>query len=83
MFDAQGAKELAARIASALRALFQVYDKEGLLAATGFVGEGKVALPPGRYRVEVLTDPIIILEDVIILPEESRTIQLEAPPATP
>ncbi len=82
-FDAQGAKDLAAGIASALRAPFRVYDKDGQLVASGVVGGDQVALAPGSYRVEVLTDPVIVLEDVVIPAGESRTIQLEAPVATP
>ena len=80
-FDAQGAKDLAASIATALRAPFRVHDQDGQVVASGVVGD-QVELAPGTYRVEVLTDPIIVLEDVVIPAGEFRTIQLEASVAT-
>ncbi len=57
-FDAQGRDDLAAGIATALRAPFNVYDEDGRLVASGLVGGDRVPLPPGHYRVEVLTDPV-------------------------
>jgi hypothetical protein len=78
-FDAGDQRELAEGIAVALRAPFQVFDEDGLLAATGTVDGPEVVLPPGRYRVEVLTSPVIVLEDVEILAGEGRDIELEQP----
>jgi hypothetical protein len=82
-FDAQGAEELAAGIVTALRAPFQVYDDHDTLIASGVVGGEAVVLSPGIYRVEVLTDPVMVFEDVTISAGQSRTLQLEAPAATP
>ena len=45
--------------------------------ASGLVGGDRVPLPPGHYRVEVLTDPVIVLEDVVIDAGTSKDIQLE------
>ena len=62
-FDAQGSSELAAGIATALRAPFQVYDEaDGQLVGSGVVGGDPVQVPPGTYRVEVLTDPTRVLQ---------------------
>ena len=82
-FDAQDQEGLLAGVAATLRAPYRVFDPAGALVASGVVGGDQVELPPGRYRVEVLTDPILVLEDVVIPAGESRTIQLEAPVATP
>jgi von Willebrand factor type A domain len=78
-FDAQGAEDLSAGIVTALRAPFQVFDADDQLVATSVVGGEAVVLPPGTYRVEVLTDPVIVLEDVVIDAGTSKTLQLEAP----
>ncbi len=65
-FDAANSEELAASIAAALAAPFRVLDGDGLTVGSGTVGGAAVPLPPGRYRVEVLADPIIVLDDVEI-----------------
>ena len=82
-FDAQGKDDLAAGIATALRAPFNVYDEDGRLVASGLVGGDRVPLPPGHYRVEVLTDPVVVLEDVVIDAGTSKDIQLEPPAPAP
>jgi hypothetical protein len=78
-FDADSADELASGIAEALAAPFRVFDEDGAEVATGTVGGPEVQLPPGSYRVEVLTDPVIVMEDVAIVAGEGRDIELEPP----
>jgi hypothetical protein len=56
-FDAQDQDALLAGVTAALLAPFRVYDQDGALAAVGVVGGPEVELPPGIYRVEVLSDP--------------------------
>ncbi|MFV2062814.1 MAG: VWA domain-containing protein, partial [Chloroflexota bacterium] len=66
-YDASIADELAASLAQALAAPFRVYTAgtdEPL--ASGTVGGAGVLLEPGTYRVEVLSDPLVVFEDVII-----------------
>jgi hypothetical protein len=81
-YNADDQRELQARISEALRAPYQVFDEDGVLVGTSVVGGPGIPLPPGTYRVEVLTDPVIVLEDVEILPGEGRDIVLD-PQATP
>jgi hypothetical protein len=78
-FDATGAEELEASIGAALAAPFRVLDEEGAVVATGVVGGDKVELPPGTYRVEVLSDPVIVLEAVEIPAEQGVRITVEQP----
>ena len=83
-FDAQSSRDLAAGIATALRAPFQVYDEaDDQLAASGVVGGEPVQLPPGTYRVEVLTAPVTVFKHLVIAAGASRDIQLGAPATTP
>ena len=69
-FDAQDPEGLSAGIAAALQAPFAVYDKAGEKVAAGVVGGPSLPLPPGTYRVEVLSDPPIVFDDVRIGPGE-------------
>jgi hypothetical protein len=72
-FDAGDANQLSARIADALRAPFRVLDARGRVVANGVVGD-TVTLPPGTYRVEVLSQPPVVFEDVLV--EPSGAVQL-------
>ena len=65
-FDAQDQETLLAGIAAALRAPFRVYDSDGLLVADGVVGGPALDLPPGHYRVEVLSAPPATFEEVVV-----------------
>lgn len=76
-FDAQDADSLLASISDALSAPYRVLDADGLEVATGVVGGQPVRVPPGTYTVEVLTEPVMVLHDVVIEAEQARTITLE------
>jgi hypothetical protein len=87
-FTADDADSLTAGIAAALAAPFRVLDASGAEVARGVVGGEPVSLPPGRYRVEVLTDPVQVFEEVEIMPGASHRIEVRddtsdpsAPPA--
>jgi hypothetical protein len=56
-----------------------VLDTAGVEVATGVVGGDPVSVPPGTYTVEVLTDPVRVLEEVVIQPGVSRRLELAAP----
>ena len=77
-FDAAGGAELAASIAMAVSAPFRVYGPEGETLATGTVGAQPVELDPGSYRVEILTEPPIVFEQVELGNGESVTLELPA-----
>ena len=81
-FDAGDASSLLAGVAQALAAPFRVLDAAGDVVGTGIVGGDPVPLPPGTYTVEVLTDPVHVIEDVVIQPGMSRRLALEAPATT-
>ncbi len=78
-FDAQDADSLLASISQALSAPFRVLDADGAEVASGVVGGQPVPVPPGTYTVEVLASPVIVLDDVVIEAEMSRTITLDPP----
>lgn len=80
-FDAEGQKELAASIAAALAAPYRVLDQDGQVMGTDVVGGPGVSLPPGTYRVEILTEPPIVFEAVEI-PAETN-VRLEVAPPGP
>ena len=73
-FDAQDQKGLLAGIATALQAPWRILDRHGTIVATGVVGGSCAVLPPGTYRVEVLTDPLVTFEAVVL--EPSGTVEL-------
>jgi len=77
-YDASVADELAASLAQALAAPFRVYaaGSEAPLA-NGTIGGAGVLLDPGTYRVEVLVDPPVTFEDVII--EGGNGVNLSLP----
>jgi hypothetical protein len=65
-FDAQDQEGLLAGIAAALRAPYRVFDPAGALVADGVVGGPALELPPGRYRVEVLSAPPVTFEEAVV-----------------
>jgi len=76
-FDAASATELGAALAVAVAAPFRVYASGAdQPLASGTVGGGAVTLEPGNYRVEVLTDPIIEFDGVVLGGGEVRSLEL-------
>ena len=75
--DAGDASELAATITAALRAPFRVYGPDGEPLAVGTVGGDPVALEPDTYRVEVLTEPPVLFDQVEL--GNGATVTLELP----
>jgi hypothetical protein len=53
-----------------------VFDPSGTLVARGTVGGAAVELPPGTYRVVVLTDPRMTYEGIVIETEGAVTVTL-------
>lgn len=75
-FDARDPDEVAQAIRTAVSAPFQVFDQDGRLVGRGTVGGGAIELPPGVYRVVVLTDPEMTYEGVVVEQEGSVTVTL-------
>lgn len=77
-FDAQDEETLLEGIAEALQAPFRVCDESGALVARGRVGGPIVRVPGyGVYRVEVLSDPPIVYEDVVLGPGDTAEFLIE------
>ena len=67
-FDVAGAESLVESIVTAVRPPYRVYGPSGEVIADGTVDGDPVALDPGTYSVEVLTEPLIRFDDVMIPP---------------
>ena len=67
-FDAASAEALVESIVAVVRPPYRVYGPSGEVIADGTVDGDPVALDPGTYRVEVLTEPLIQFDDVIVPP---------------
>jgi Mg-chelatase subunit ChlD len=80
-FSADDAGSLVEGIAGALAAPFRVLDEAGAEVASGIVGGDPVTLPPGSYTVEVLTEPLLVFEDVVVAPGAQRRLQVSDPAA--
>jgi hypothetical protein len=78
-YDAGGGAQLGEAVALALRAPFQVYDASGDLVASGVVGGDALTLEPGTYRVEVLSEPPAIFEDVVVEPQRDVELRVGEP----
>jgi Mg-chelatase subunit ChlD len=75
-FDAAGAEELVSALGAALGAPFRVYGPDGEVYEGGTVGGGTIAIDPGTYRVEVLTDPPAAFEEVVVAGGQSVVLEL-------
>jgi len=82
-YDATSAAELASAIGTALGAPFRVYPADPATAtdgdepaASGTVGGEAVTLDPGTYRVEVLADPPVTFEEVVVPGGENVSLEL-------
>ena len=77
-FDAAGAGQLNDALRTAVSAPFEVFDQAGELVGRGSVNGPAVKLPPGLYRVVVLTDPEHVFEDVLVESRGSPALVLPA-----
>ena len=80
-FDAQDQETLLAGIAAALQAPFRVYDRDDVLVGSGVAGGPDVELPPGTYRVEVLSEPLATYDEVVVAPGEGVVIEIPSGPS--
>ena len=75
-FDARNPKQLGDAIRAAVSAPFEVFDASGASVAKGTVGGPAVKVPPGTYRVVVLSDPEVSFDGIVITSEGSVTLTL-------
>ena len=82
-FNAASSGDLNAAVSRAVGAPFRVLDKNGKVVATGTVNGVPVQLPPGTYRVEVLTEPPVTFDAVVVAPQASVQLSMPAAGAGP
>ena len=78
-FDAASGEDLLAAIKSATGAPYVVIPAAGgEVVASGTVGGEPVTVPPGAYVVEVRSDQLIEVGDVVVAPGADVTVELPA-----
>ena len=80
--DARDPKTLEEAISAAFSAPFEVLDEGGTIVARGKVDGPTLKLPPGTYRVVVLSDPPTTLEAVAVTEGSTTAVTVRAPPPT-
>ncbi len=63
-------------LAKALAAPFRVYDRGGVVVGSGTVGGDAVKLDAGTYRVDVLTEPVVTFDAVVVGPGQDVALKL-------
>lgn len=76
-FDASNSDELNAAVDKALAPPFQVFDANGKQVASGRAGGDAISLPPGTYKVVVLSDPTRTFKTVVIKSGKKTKLSLE------
>jgi hypothetical protein len=76
-YSARDPETLFEAVGQAVSAPFEVYDAGGNRVAGGTVGGSSVSLPPGIYRVVVLTEPEFTFEAVVV--DAGASVQLRLP----
>jgi len=72
--DAQSADELLDALRTALPLVYRILDEDEQVVREGVVGEPPVELPIGTYSIIVETTPRLIIDDVVVGPNDQLTI---------
>ena len=75
-YDAQSSEQLRTALQSIIRVRYQVFDAQGGMVFDGVLGEAGPQLPPGSYRIVLLSNPPLVLENVIVQSGETTKIQV-------
>ena len=76
-FPANSRVELSQALSEALSPRFVIFDANDNPVAEGVSGQGPVALPPGRYTIEVTSQPPRRLEAIEIRPGKRTRVTLD------
>lgn len=77
-FDADSSEELRTAISLSAPFSYTVYDENGIEVFSGRLGGDAPELAVGTYRVVIATDPVIVIEDVVVEEQKTTTITVEA-----
>ncbi len=75
-YDAQSSKQLRAALQSIITVRYQVFDTQGQKVFEGVLGEAGPQLPPGNYRVVIMGNPPLVLENVAVQSGETTKIEV-------
>ena len=75
-YDAQSSQQLRTALQSIIRVRYQVFDDQGAKVFDGVLGEAGPQLASGSYRVVLLSNPPLVLENVIVQSGETTKIQV-------
>ncbi len=75
-YDAQSSQQLRTALQSIITVNYQVFDQNGKKVFDGVLGEAGPQLPPGSYRVVLLSNPPLVLENVVVQSGETTKIQV-------
>lgn len=75
--DAGSADELNAAVASAVLPSFEVVDANGLVVASGQLGGPAVAVSPGTYQIKIITDPVMMIDQVTVTSGQEVTVTVD------
>jgi Ca-activated chloride channel family protein len=75
-YDAQSSEQLRTALQSIITVRYQVFDAQGAKAFDGVLGELGPQLPSGSYRIVLLSNPPLVLENVVVQSGETTKIQV-------
>ena len=75
-YDAQSSEQLRTALQSIIRVRYQVFDAQGAKVFDGVLGEAGPQVPPGSYRIVLLSNPPLVLENVVVQSGETTKIQV-------
>ena len=76
-FEANDKASLNEAVKKALQVPYKVYDTTNTLIASGVVGDEKVALQGGRYKVVVESSPQQVFKEVVVIGEQMKQVILK------
>ena len=75
-YDAQSSKELRAAVQSIITVRYQVFDSQGQKVFEGIIGDTVPQLKAGTYKLVLLSNPNVVINDVKVQPGETTKYQV-------